>query len=39
LKHNNNIRFLVEKHARLVELIKGFTDWLIHLNIPKTRST
>jgi len=33
-KHNNNIRFLVEKHPRLVELIKGITDWLINLNIP-----
>jgi len=33
-KHNNNVRFLVEKHPRLVELIKGITDWLINLNIP-----
>jgi len=24
----------VEKHPRLVELIKGITDWLINLNIP-----
>jgi len=32
-KHNNNVRFLVEKHPRLVELINGITDWLIHLNI------
>jgi len=25
-KHNNNVRFLVEKHPHLVELIKGITD-------------
>jgi len=24
-KHNNNVRFLVEIHLRLVELIKGIT--------------
>jgi len=28
----------VEKHPRLVELIKGITDWLINLNIPKWAS-
>jgi len=28
-KHINNVRFLMEKHPRLVELIKGFTHWLI----------
>jgi len=33
-KHNNNVRFLVEKLPRLVELINGITDWLIHLIIP-----
>jgi len=26
----------VEKHPRLVELIKGITDWLINLNIRNT---
>jgi len=26
LKHNNKVRFLVEKHPRLVE-INGITDW------------
>jgi len=31
-KHNNNVRFLVEK-PRLVELINGINDWLINLNI------
>jgi len=25
-KHNNNVRFLVEKYPRLVELIRGITD-------------
>jgi len=34
-KHNNNNRFLVEKHPRLVELINGITDCLINLNVPK----
>jgi len=33
-KHNNIVRFLVEKHPRLVELINGINDWLIDLNIP-----
>jgi len=30
----NNVHFLVEKHPRLVELIKDITNWLINLNIP-----
>jgi len=30
----NQKLFLEEKHPRLVELIKGITDWLINLNIP-----
>jgi len=33
-EHNNNVRFLVGKHPRLVELIKGITDWVINLNKP-----
>jgi len=37
-KHNNNVRFLVEKHPCSVELIKDITDWLINLNIPKRAS-
>jgi len=32
-KHNN-VRFLMEKHTCLVELIKGITDWLINLTLP-----
>jgi len=32
-KHNN-VRFLMEKHPCLVELIKGITDWLISLTLP-----
>jgi len=24
----------VKKHPRLVELINGINDWLIHLNVP-----
>jgi len=33
-KHYKNLRFLVEKHPCLLELIKGIIDWLINLNIP-----
>jgi len=33
-KHNNTVRFLVEKHPHLVELINSINDWLIHLKIP-----
>jgi len=28
----------MEKHPRLVELIKGIIDWLINLNIPNWTS-
>jgi len=34
-KHNNNVRFLVEKYPHLIELINGITDWLINLKSKK----